>query len=741
MPDLVIQEALGKGLRPNVNVPRNAPFLQDCMNVRIAQDGAHAYEPITNPFDPADLAAAGIVEAWPFPQLIRGNSVTLLCTATKIFEVNEADWSLTEIELYRAGEPFQERTSNGTFTGSATGWTLTNWSYSSNTITSTTAGATAVQARADQLFPLEAGHTYRVSIECVVNAGSVRVKLGDAAGQWRYFSGTHVEDITATGSTLAITIEAGTDFDGSVTAVSVKAVPPFECTTNGSFTGSADPWDLTGCAYLGNAIGGTGTGMSATLALAGQSSKVQAGKRYKVVYDVIVTAGGVRVKLGTAAGTTRTTTGTYTEYITAEFNGLVTFESTAPDTTFVLNSISIQERPLAVAGGLWHFSDSYTTWFLHNGNCTIFRVGTSATYMQNTQTVKTGCYHRGRMITGGFDSDFWGTDWKAQWDSWMHKAAPQFSSAQMGLAGNVVMWSSIGGGDVLSWLYPSLGICPPSGMQGYSSSQPIIEKYLQRNEMGFMPMPFQGDVLCVKGLGKGFVAYGEDGVCYLPMANNPYPTFGLVELLRGVGLQSRAAVGGDENGHVFLDTTGCLWRIGADATLTRLDYTEFFEPLLAETVVITKDAQKGDFFISTGTASFLLTDAGLSKIGESTSGQAYALGVRVGYPFDLGNDTCMVHTTPFNMGSGIVKTVQKVSVVGSNASTFTVVVQARMDEDSPFSDFSSPTTRDTGDVFPLVCGKEFCIKVTSAAFATTKIDSIHVTWDAQGKRALSWVLV
>ena len=84
--------------------------------------------------------------------------------------------------------------------------------------------------------------------------------------------------------------------------------------TNGTFDTNTDwtlgtKWSISG--------GKLNSVASASTASASQSTSITIGKTYRVQYTVSEYAlGGVRIKLGTATGITRTADGIYTEYIT-----------------------------------------------------------------------------------------------------------------------------------------------------------------------------------------------------------------------------------------------------------------------------------------------------------------------------------------------------------------------------------------------------------------------------------------
>lgn len=116
-----------------------------------------------------------------------------------------------------------EMTTNGTFTGSAAGWTLeAAWTYGSNKITSD--GTTYDIAKQD--ISAVSGRTYRIQIVVSGYAGSALwVGIGDDNAGTPSADGTYTYDITYDGTGVDagyIRISSSAGFIGSVESISVK---------------------------------------------------------------------------------------------------------------------------------------------------------------------------------------------------------------------------------------------------------------------------------------------------------------------------------------------------------------------------------------------------------------------------------------------------------------------------------------------------------------------------------------
>lgn len=94
------REAFRGGLRRETDSPLNASVLATAFNCRATDVGLRA------PVIPVNLFSAAYSVSWPFPQLIRGMNVTLLCYDTAIYLVDEttSPWGLNQITTYDADD-------------------------------------------------------------------------------------------------------------------------------------------------------------------------------------------------------------------------------------------------------------------------------------------------------------------------------------------------------------------------------------------------------------------------------------------------------------------------------------------------------------------------------------------------------------------------------------------------------------------------------------------------------------
>lgn len=422
-------------------------------------------------------------------------------------------------------------------------------------------------------------------------------------------------------------------------------------------------------------------------------------------------------------------------------------ESTWALTPHTLVDLAGSGTTIASGGGAWQFADFGTAWWAFNGVTTVFYAeygGSFATRVDTSVPVQTGCAHRGRAIFGGFDSsNYWNSTWDTNIAGWTDAYISNPSGLSInGIGSNFVSWSSIGGGDTMGMLYPDLMV---EGHEkylasGHDSTRPIFFDFLDRNECGFMPMDWQGSVWCVKPLGDNVVVYGNNGISALIQASGPVPTFGLHPIAK-YGIASRTAVGGDENGHVFLDSSGTLWYMGANLQPQRLDYKDTLQQFVGDDISIVQDPQENEFHI-TGTHTtegrkvYTLTETGLYRHKHAPTSAFFLSGGMVGIYETLSNfDTVDIRTDTIDFETRSIKTIHSVELSSSVSSNLSCRIFYRADSSSDWSYTSILPFDSKGRVDILASGVEFQIQIYDSDYTNfDRIDYIRVNWRESGVR-------
>ena len=313
---------------------------------------------------------------------------------------------------------------------------------------------------------------------------------------------------------------------------------------------------------------------------------------------------------------------------------------------------------------------------------------------------------------------------------------------------NYVMWSSIGGGDFpLCLFYPELVTTPGMvdgvprlniGKYGDETADPWIFEALRKNEIGWMPMPFQGSVLAIKPLGNDVVVYGENGIARMSNVHVGLGATLSCQRVADFGIATETSLGGDEDQHVFIGTDGNLWTLFANGQLTRLGYEEFLSTYKTSTTLISLDAVNRHFYICHGGQTWLLTPQGMSQltIYVGVSGIVHTAGspaaVFTDYHTNYASNDVVFETDTLDMGHRGLKTLTRVelgySSTDSSSVTKRVFIRYRTTEGGLWAWSSSATAfkDEYGSGFPVnndgvawcyITGVEFRIRVVIQASA------------------------
>ncbi len=401
---------------------------------------------------------------------------------------------------------------------------------------------------------------------------------------------------------------------------------------------------------------------------------------------------------------------------------------------------------IASGGGPWQFCDLGKAWFAFNGVTTVFYTDISGTYEVRVDTsvpMQTGCYYKGRAIFGGFNSsNYWNSTWTSNIQSWTNDFIVNPGGITIsGIGSNFVSWSSIGGGDVLGMLYPETLV---EGREEYttgahSSAVPLWKEYLTRNECGFMPMPWRGTVWCVKPLGNHIMVYGDNGIAALTPVTDPFPTMGMVQVSR-FGLAARTAVGGNDNEHMFIDSTGAAWRVMPNLDIEKLDYANVLDQLVGDHITITHDEQQSEFHLtgSDGSGNRIVlteTESGFYTHKHPPTSGFLLNGSMVGVYESLSDSSATITTDTLDFDTRSIKTIHSIQVSSTVVDNLYVKVYFRSDSGSTWSYTDRVQLNSKGYLDLLVSGVEFRVELYTDDYTNIeKIDYIKVFWREEGVR-------
>jgi hypothetical protein len=219
----------------------------------------------------------------------------------------------------------------------------------------------------------------------------------------------------------------------------------------------------------------------------------------------------------------------------------VNFDSTG--STYVAGNIPVFSLLTGLTlGGFWSIADFGDYILFTNGEVNLIRNPTTGIFTTDGGTVfplaKSICAHRGRVILGG------------------PKNYPKLGE----FFSNWVAWSDI------------------NNLEFVGATE--LDQARQ-NLSGYMPIPWEGNVLKVEPLNDKVIVYGDNGITALKLISTELAasTYGQEDVHDvGVKWQGSMTTNGKKDGkqiHYFVDSTGWLYELGNDLNPKRLGYKEF----------------------------------------------------------------------------------------------------------------------------------------------------------------------
>ncbi len=406
----------------------------------------------------------------------------------------------------------------------------------------------------------------------------------------------------------------------------------------------------------------------------------------------------------------------------------------------------------AITGSdVWHMADFHDSWMLFNGTSVVIKTNkegmfgeTNKVFVQNVIAVQTGCDFRGRLIMGGFNpASYFSTEWDSVWAEWLDRLPYAIDTTLNDVNSNFVMWTTIGGGDMLNLFLPELAVNGVIKEDVRTINTGMFLDLWKQNQAGFMPMPWQGTVYVVKPLGNGVMVYGKDGIAYLPHVTEPHPTFGLRKLAP-FGIAGRGCVGGNESVHVLMDSSGVLWKIKAgEYGLQKLGYEKFFDDIVDQDVVITYDQSEDDFIISgedssSNALSYILTDEGLGRSPQQVTSAFPLEGALLGVSSTDASTVPIVVTDTLDFGYRDLKTITTIELgieVTTDVTTH-VAVYYRYNKDAAWVLSTWILVNNVGFARVQATAIEFRLAIKCSNYASLKLDYANIRWQSSGKRTI-----
>ncbi len=397
------------------------------------------------------------------------------------------------------------------------------------------------------------------------------------------------------------------------------------------------------------------------------------------------------------------------------------------------------------ADGVWHFADFHDVWFLYNGTSVVFRTQwgdfgflPNQTYVQETVVIGTGDEYKGRLVMSGFDpANFWNEEWDFALEC-MKDNMPTGVEGDEAIRNNFVWWTMIANGDMLWLFYPELAFKRGPDNQFTVKGSRFIEA-IERNDMGFMPMPFSGDIYTVKTLGSYLIVYGENGIAAL-RSMVEIPTMAMVPLTN-YGIKSRAHIGGGDKSHVFIDTKGQVRKLNPDLSIEFLDYSEFISPILDDDFHIAYDENENEFYIGSGSKSYLLSSIGLTEIHQIVTSVLTNDSGKVGIFESTGVATSTIVSNIIVIGNAALNTITSLEIDGEYESGIQVAVDYRYNRNSAFTRSRFISLNTMGWARFNFSGLEFRIIVRAPDFENFNPSNVTLKYKTVDKRNIRGISV
>ena len=410
-------------------------------------------------------------------------------------------------------------------------------------------------------------------------------------------------------------------------------------------------------------------------------------------------------------------------------------------------------------GGLWQLVDFYDTFLFTNGRGCVFHFNLRNALGQSTPEkvfyssalrATAGADFKGRAVLAGFSPD---RTWNSKLSSIFALGAKSaesgvnFTNLFQGFQDNFVMWSTIGGGDLLFWFdenasfnFNEVGLIQ-DGSSGYNSSRPFLLDMIKRNELGWMPLEWPGMIRALKPLGNDLIAYGDGGVSAL-FSNATFGTLGQRKIGL-VGILSEGAVAGDEAEHVYMDKSGTLWSLESEKLPVRLGYKEWFQEFIQSEVVISFNPDQREWYVSNGWKTFVLTKQGLGRSNQIVTSTVYHDGqvLGLGTPEAEVEKQASVVTDVFDFGNSLIKTITSIEFsFTAQFNNVQVAIDYRYSRNQDFQRTlfkSVPEFAQRGFVAFPVAGIEFRLVMKWADFEQVEPpDQVVVKWKQTDKTNL-----
>lgn len=399
--------------------------------------------------------------------------------------------------------------------------------------------------------------------------------------------------------------------------------------------------------------------------------------------------------------------------------------------------------PISVTGtinaeGPWQMASFHDLYVLSNGHSLVWQIPSNdGNAISNAANfAMTVLNHNDRLIMGGFrEANTWfsGTRWGKVFSAWRETQAEyKFSHEDMAFGGQWIVWSELGGGsdDV-----PFLTLLAAMGYLGntiFDKFEEIIITRIEQRKIGMCRLRSPGYVLRCEALGNTIAAFSANSVSRLtPNENNGYDEEEVAE----IGIAGRGACSTGPNSLVFVDTNRNLWRWNAGENPSRLGYKEYL-PTGGGELIISYDPVEQDYWITDGAYCYVLTRTGLGGPMDvrPTSLFRDGDGALIGVSDHPSSFIAEFRTVASNMNRRDSKKCVSLNISAEDLTAGVGRVDWRVNMNSDYVSSPWKAVNYQGVSWPNVSFVDGKFSVKGSASSTTKIDSMDVRFQAEGRR-------
>ena len=242
-----------------------------------------------------------------------------------------------------------------------------------------------------------------------------------------------------------------------------------------------------------------------------------------------------------------------------------------------------------------------------------------------------------------------------------------------------------------------------------------------------------GNVLCVKQLGNGVMAYGDRCVEFFQPVAEPVVTYAKQPVMNIPGIAGRNAVGGNSSKHLLVDSVGQLWLITGEAP-KMLGYQDFFARMLGTDIIVSYNEVMQTFSISNEETSFLWSEQGLCKHFQAITSQTVFSGGSIGFFEQVEDQGFLLKTDSLDFGFRGLKTLTSIELAHSSYSSIYAAIDWRYDTREPFRSSRWVKLNARGIATLMITAADFRVKLQSSDYRNMELDYMLVKYKMSDRR-------